>query len=40
MSLYLKLSALKKLIPFAAREVIDLEKIIGDSLFNLFKFLF
>ena len=29
--MYLKLSVLKELIPFEAREVIDLETINGDS---------
>ena len=30
--MYFKLSVLKELIPFEAREVIDLENINGDSL--------
>ena len=34
----MKLSALKELIPFAAREVIDLEKINGDSLLTSLTF--
>ncbi|KGF86226.1 hypothetical protein PROCH_1732 [Prochlorococcus marinus str. EQPAC1] len=36
--MYFKLSDLKKLIPFAAREVIDLEKINGDSLLTSLTF--
>ena len=35
---YFKLSDLKELIPFAAREVIDLEKINGDSLLTSLTF--
>jgi hypothetical protein len=34
----LKLSALKELIPFAAREVIDSEKINGESLLTSLTF--
>ena len=36
--MYLKLYDLKELIPFAAREVNDLEKINGDSLLTSLNF--
>ena len=38
MNLYLKLYALKELIPFKAREVIDFEKTNGDSLLTSLNF--
>ena len=38
MNLYLKLRALKELIPFVARRVIDLEKINGDLLLTSLNF--
>ena len=37
-NLYLKLTALKELSPFEAREVIDLGKINGDSLLTSLNF--